>query len=89
VDIEGYERFAFRRCDALLDAFYVPFIFMEWQIIRNRDSKDWQLIDDLIKHLTRRGYCPFDARTLTSQRFHTWENWPMDILWKHKLAAFK
>ena len=91
VDIEGHERFAFRRCDALLDAFYVPFIFMEWQVMlltRNRQSEDWKLIDDLVEHLRRRGYTPFDARTRVPQRIGAWNTWAPDILWKHKLAAF-
>ncbi|KAI0243411.1 hypothetical protein LSAT2_015895 [Lamellibrachia satsuma] len=93
VDIEGYERFAFRRCDRLLDAVYVPFIFMEWQIMGpffkgGRESANRKLVQELIDHLLLRGYGTYCARSLARLDSIGWNRWPGEILWKHKLAKF-
>ena len=92
IDIEGHERFAFRRCDRLFDVIYVPYIIMEWHILRSffvtdvYESADRTLVIELINQLVLRGYEAFSARTLQPLKTKVWYGWPSDVLWKHDLA---
>ncbi|KAK2188195.1 hypothetical protein NP493_140g00031 [Ridgeia piscesae] len=92
VDIEGHERHAFRMSDRLLDTIYVPYIFMEWQILRAffvtdvHVSADRTLVIELIGHLLKRDYKAYSAVSWASLPAEGWFGWPDDIVWKHELA---
>jgi len=78
--------------DRLLDTIYVPYIFMEWQILRAffvtdvHVSADRTLVIELIGHLLKRDYKAYSAVSWASLPAEGWFGWPDDIVWKHELA---
>ena len=94
MDIEGHEHIAFRHSSRFLSKVYVPFILMEWRVLRGyygsevTESDDKALAGWLVDYLTNHGYTPYqytrDIPLITKQ----WYAWPDDIIWKHEMRDF-
>ncbi len=93
---EGAECKAISGGQTLLDTVYVPFIFMEFSMIKLmknpspicKEAEVQFVIDDL----TRRGYTARDLRTkpqgkkLNSLQWKSWSQSTFDLIWTHKDA---
>ncbi len=92
LDIQGHEHRAFTHAQKLLDTVRVPYIFMEWSILREyyvtaaHQSEDKTLVNQMVAMLTGRGY---EVHSLVSGKrldIRYWHGWPEDVLWTRKFA---
>jgi len=89
VDVEGYEHRAFSHVDELLGDVRVPYIFMEWVLMRQlygadvEDTPDKRLVQRMIDSLSGRRYspCGITHASLRTLDLRTWYAWPDDIVW--------
>ena len=92
IDIQGYEHHIFRKANQLMDQVYIPYIFMEWILMREfygseiTQSKDKDLVQELVEYLVGRGYSPHSAISHRALPVHMWYSWPEDVYWQHELA---
>ncbi|KAK3596043.1 hypothetical protein CHS0354_032568 [Potamilus streckersoni] len=93
MDIEGYECKAMEMSTTFFQEVFVPFIFMEWLIIRtnmnsNETACTWKDARKLVNYLTGLGYTPFAYhpmfKLLDPNDVLDWEI--DDIFWQHKNA---
>ena len=89
LDIQGQEHRAFLHAEALLDAIFVPHIFMEWVIMRAfwvtpyHESLDKAIVRRMVARLTGRGYRVFSMVSGKELDIRYWYGWPEDVLWTH------
>ncbi len=92
IDIQGYEHRTFQHAERLLNTIYVPYIYMEWIVMRdyyiaaNHTSHDKTMVQDMIKMFLNRNYRPYEldahgARVLDPNK---WFDWPVDLVWRMK-----
>ncbi|KAL3874436.1 hypothetical protein ACJMK2_037448 [Sinanodonta woodiana] len=93
IDIEGYECKAMEMSTAFFKEVFVPFIFMEWLIIRtnmnsNETACTWTDAKRLVDYLTGLGYTPFAYHPVfTLLDPSAVLDWEIDnIFWQHKNA---
>lgn len=86
MDVEGYEARALRHADRLFNRVRVPFVLMEWAIMKQRPADH---VEPMLGWLESRGYQVFDIRTLRRLPMFDWERWPDDVCFKHVQAAFE
>ena len=92
LDIQGYEHLAFQHASKLLSQIHVPYIFMEWILMReffmsdNRRSTDKVLVEEMMSFLFRTDYRPYALSHKGGGPLdpRDWGSWPDDIVW-HKL----
>ena len=93
IDIEGHEHRAFRESSELFDRLYIPCIIMEWIKLREyfgtelTESRDKDMVYDLVEMLLDRGYKAFSMVTGQKLAPSYWYSWPDDIIWKHELVG--
>ncbi len=86
IDIEGHEARAVPHAQTLLATVYVPYIFMEWEVMaKENDEYKKEGIKILIEFLETYYY---EAYSLSGQKLlnSNWKSWPPDMIWKHKNA---
>ena len=89
VDIQGYEQLAFLHVDKLLDKIYIPYIFIEWVLMREiwisrfHSSLDKAMVSRMVALLIRREYRAFSAGSGRELDSKYWHGWPEDVVWKH------
>ena len=92
IDSQGYEHRTFKHADKLLDSVYVPYIYMEWLLMKemymagNHTSEDKTSVTNMIKLLLNRNYRPYmlDAHGAKVLDPNRWFDWPFDIVWRMK-----
>merc|ERR1712150_400372 len=92
LDIQGYEHLAFQHAEKLLTNIHVPYIFMEWILMRdfyiteNHSSTDKILTEEMIALLFKLDYRPYGLSYKGGKPLDPrhWGTWPDDIVW-HKL----
>ena len=90
VDIQGYEHRAFVDIDKVLDSVHIPYIFMEWSLMREyyyKARSEKLLVRDMIRTLFHRGYKPHSLFRRKTFLEKYWFGWPDDVLWIHKDAS--
>ena len=88
MDIQGYEARAFVHIGPLLDAIVVPYIYMEWLLMR--ESKDvLNGVQHMVKELFERDYRPYSLSREGATKLlpSDWRKWPLDIVWRHLPSA--
>ena len=87
LDIQGYEHRAFVHTNLLLNKISIPYIFIEWAIMRefyitaNHESEDKTLVDDMISLLVERGHSVYSLVSGRKLDPQYWYGWPEDVLW--------
>ena len=87
LDIQGYEHRAFVHADLLFDKISIPYIFMEWAIMREfyitetKQSEDKTLVKDMIGLLVGRDYSVYSLVSGRKLDPDFWHGWPEDVLW--------
>lgn len=94
IDIEGHEHLAFRHSLKFLHKIYIPYIFMEWRILRSyygsemTESDDKDLAGWMVDYLSEQGYVAHSSITGIQLNPRIWYGWPDDIIWKHEMRDF-
>jgi hypothetical protein len=86
VDIEGHEARAIPHAQSLLSSIYVPYIFMEWEVLaKEADEYKTEGIKILIDFLDTYS---FEAHSVSGNKLNNsnWKKWPQDVVWKHRDA---
>ena len=92
IDIQGFEHKIFLHADVFFKKVYVPYIFMEWVLLREyygsevTASEDKELTQWMVDYLTDQGYQPHSAISGKPLMPKYWYAWPEDVVWKHNLA---
>ncbi len=87
LDIQGFEHKAFAKADLFLQKVSVPYIFMEWSMMREfyvtdvHESEDKTLVENMIELLTDNDYTVYSL--VSGKKLNTayWHGWPEDVLW--------
>ena len=90
IDIQGYEHLAFQHAQNLLNALFIPCIYMEWtemkkhQNLNGTPSKDNFHVIAMLKLLYSYQYVPYtlDIDGAMNLRSREWGAWPDDIVWR-------
>ena len=95
LDIQGYEHRAFVHAELLLDKVSVPYIFMEWSMMRDfyitdgHQSEDKVLVNIMIDLLVKKGYTVYSLVSGKKLNEKYWHGWAEDVLWIHVLKGAK
>ena len=95
LDIQGYEHRAFVHAELLLDKISVPYIFMEWSMMREfyiteaYQSEDKVLVNIMIDLLIRKGYTVYSLVSGKKLNEKYWHGWAEDVLWINVLKGAK
>ena len=87
LDIQGYEHKAFVHAELLLDKISVPYIFMEWSMMRDfyitdgHQSEDKTLVQDMISLLVKKNYTVYSLVSGKKLNVDYWYGWAEDVLW--------
>ncbi len=93
IDIQGYEHKALLYASHLFDEIYIPYIFMEWLMMREHyvtivhESQEKYEVMEMIQFLVHREYAVTSMVTGNKLNLDHWEGWPEDVLWTHKMEA--
>ena len=95
VDIQGYECQAFTHSEKLFKALEIPYVFMEWGVMRehyqseNYTSADKYRVQQLIKTMFDQSYRPYSHSDDGYKPLdpHQWHLWPFDIIWQQTLKS--
>ena len=90
IDSQGYEHVAFQHASKLFEQVFIPYIYMEWIVMRdhyvrpNHTSTDKDLVENLLGFLYDRDYRPYrlDAEGATVLHRRAWQTWPNDVVWR-------
>ena len=92
IDIEGGEHLAFKHPTRLFQHIYIPYVFMEWLLVReyfvNVDTitKDKIIVQAMITWFISHDYTPFCLATGFQLDHTAWYGWGHDVLWKHNAS---
>ena len=95
MDIEDHEGYAMEKADKLFNKVKIPFVLMEWFAGRWTTEYKFKQIPKLMDFMYSRGYWPHKYVPNRYELLDTilkkegFETWPIDIIWKHRLANFK
>ena len=87
LDIQGYEHRAFVHAELLLDKISMPYIFMEWSMMREfyitdgHQSEDKTLVQDMISLLVKKNYTVYSLVSGKKLNVDYWHGWAEDVLW--------
>lgn len=90
LDIQGFEHRAFLHAKTLLKELYIPYIFMEWVIMRefwvtaSHETLDKAIVRFLVRQLTDLDYRVFSLISRKELDIRYWHGWPEDVVWIHK-----
>ena len=90
IDIEGYEAKAMMRSGLFMEKLHVPYILMEWVILRKAQD-EWQVqnVQDLVDYMLKYDYEAWSTNLQPLNMTATaWLSWPQDILWKLATVEF-
>ena len=90
IDSQGYEHRTFLHAEKLMDKIYIPYIYMEWLVMRehyrstNHTSNDKTMVESMIKMFINRNYRPYslDAHGAKLLDPNNWSVWPVDVVWR-------
>lgn len=83
LDIEGYEAKVMMQSAILLTRVHVPYIIMEWAILRMQQQEyQVEMIRSLFDFMQSHSYTPFTMHFEEKLSMTDWKSWPNDILWK-------
>ena len=86
IDIMGYEHRAFRWADVLFDRVFIPYVQMEWRLVKaaalqDNESEDYALFMYMIDFFRHRQYVPRVPIKGTRLNLTDWELWPPYVAW--------
>ena len=87
LDIQGFEHRAFVHAQLLLGKISIPYIFMEWSMMRDyyitetHESEDKALVNNMISLLVDNGYFVFSLVSGRKLNVKYWHGWAEDVLW--------
>ena len=90
VDTQGFEHRIFMRAERFLSSVLVPYIFMEWQLMKkhfvasNHTSEDKQLVQTMVDFLMLKRYRPYKLSVSGAHALvpSLWHQWPDDVIWR-------
>ena len=88
IDIQGYEHIAFLKASKLLELVDIPFIYMEWVLMRDfyvteeHRSDDKDMVEQMLELLDDRGYVPYSLISGKKLKIPYWFGWSEDVLWR-------
>ena len=95
LDIQKMEHLAMAGACELLRHIDIPYIFMEWVLMRDlfvtkeHRSQDKWYVEEMIRYLVSEGYQPYSAASDALLEADYWFGWPEDVIWKHKTVTTK
>ena len=86
IDIQGFEVNAFADADELFDTIHIPYIFMEWVLVRGFNPmtapyEKSELFYRMMSFFKRRAYLPMDQSNTNTLSWANWKAWPYNIVW--------
>ena len=86
IDIQGFEVNAFADADELFDTIHIPYIFMEWVLVRGFNPmtapyEKSELFYRMMSFFKRRAYLPMDHTNTNPLSWANWKAWPYNIVW--------
>ena len=93
LDIQKMEHRAMAGSCELLRHIDIPYIFMEWVLMRDlfvtkeHRSQDKWFVEEMIRYLVSEGYKPYSAASDALLEADYWFGWPEDVIWKHKTVT--
>ena len=86
IDIQGFEVNAFADADELFDKIHIPYIFMEWVMVKafnpmKAPHEESELFYRMMTFFKHRAYLPMDQSNKNTLSWANWKAWPFNIVW--------
>ena len=87
IDVEGYEYRAFAEAEQLFANIHIPYVYMEWNVIRHFERRmgsfrDHELFYRMMNFFKQKGYLPQNPDNNAVLNTRKWREWPYtDVLW--------